>query len=625
MFYFRIVATLLLSSVFVFGANMGKNFQMRDPKRVDLQNKKVIVAPGVSMEVGDFIIKTNLKAQPSFKTYFNKSFETQFLKKPAIYTENVEAKDDKLVVTRTLIIEPKNPCDPRMLRVKGATSMCFQKSNKTIPTKVRQQFKDELAKIREKAQLSKDMPAKEKAKILSMSDEGLINYILNETPEEKVIVHESVLPLVVYKKLTPKPLNIMQSNFVMPSANMYQSNLSLSATNDLNAMGASKPKVSNIQAVGKGLNTLSQKYANKQTTARGPMTQQTSFEQFKASQSMKEDLTFNTSNEQQYKLLLGETYGKHYGDYYRIRFAKARWWHDEYYAKFSYTLGYGAGLRWPFIVDIKSNITKVEDQFQKVVPYPHKYLCLSVKDENRAIECSVEADVEVSVHGVDANEAFYRSVGIPENKIFNGKEFVFEFQASAKLYISIPGPNLSYTTPNIDLDFGSNFTSPLGDDEAKIVDFMLDGHDIGLEIGAYIGYAALDVGAFISAEDGELKIDFAGDKSENVPTTVKFTQTNQLNKFKVKEAVGRGQTQKAWGVLLNNPKYKTSFKITPQIALSIGVDVLAYEWSKRFGPVPLSAMSIDLGTYSFKQHQGTIPKPWEYLTYTIANRTRGSN
>ena len=626
MFNIRIIVMLLLVSSLGFGANMGRTFKMSDPKRVDLQNKKVIVAPGVSMEVGNFVIKTNLKAQPNFKTYFDKSFEREFLKKPAVYTETVESKDDKLVVTRTLIIEPKNPCDARMTRVKGAMSMCFKKSNKVVPANIKNQFRDELIKVRDKAQQDNSMSAKEKNKIASMSDEELINYILNETPEEKIIVHESILPLVVYKKLTPQPLNLMQPNIVMPTANQFTSNISTSSTNDLNVIGVSKVNTSKVQGnIGQNPNSLQLNNAKKQVAQKGAMTQQNSFEAFKASQSMKDDLIFETSNEQEYKLLLGETYGKHYGDYYRIRFAKERWWHDEYYAKFSYTLGYGAGLRWPFMVKVKSNITKVENQFYNNVAYPQKYLCKSVTDESKAKECAVEADVEISAYGIDADAAFYRSVGVPNNKIFEGKEFVFELQANARLYISIPGPNLNYHAPGVDLEFGSNYKSPLGNQNSRIVDFMLKGHDIGLEIGAYIGYAALDVGAFISAEEGELKVDFVGDKAENVPVFIKFNEANVAKKIQVTENVGRGSSKKAWGVLLNNPQYKTKFKITPQIALSIGVDVLAYEWSKTFGPIPLTAMSINLGTYHFKQHSGTLPQPWEYLKYTIAHRTKGSN
>lgn len=603
--FYSISLLFFFSISSVFAADLGKNFQMTNPLPAQLQNKKVLVAPGVSMEVGDFILKTNFKIAPQTKPFFNAAFEQKFLRTPAQYTEEVKATGDRLVVTRTLIIEPKDPCDSRMAEY-GVPSMCFQKKpkEKQIAKKDLEKFHAEMNLIRKKAKkLRPNDP--ETLKVLNMNDNTLFDYLINKRSKRKKIIHTSTLPLVVYKNIKAMPpLNLLKHNFTVPTQGVYKPTLG----KNVSLLSAQKKVLNNDKKV---LNNL---------TVKREMT----FNDFKISNSTEtpSPITFDTQKEETYNILLGKTWGKFDGDSKKYVFAEEGWFTDQYYAKFSYSFGLGFGLRWPFELTVGSEITDVENYRGSVEPYPQTRICNDVDSKDRASECAVKANVNFKVKGVDGDERFYQSTGIDNAEIFNAKEFVFTAQANMKFYISIPGPNISYSPSGIDFDYGENFTPPLGAQSARIVDVLLQPNQTGLKISGDIGvaevYGGLDIGAFITARNGQFIIRQWGEKSKNdCPYDLVFNNSGETVICQTSENT-RANTTTNWGLNLEYPAYKTDFVITPKVGLRIGVWVLGWDWSYSPGAVSLTALNVDLGTFHFTPHHGTT----RTFRYEIATRTK---
>lgn len=601
-----ILFILVLSSTSIIAADLGKNFSMKNPIASQLMNKEILVAPGISMQVGDFILKSNFKVLPQIKPYFNPTFERKFLTKPAQYFEEVKAIGDRLVVTRTLILDLKNPCDSRM-QAYGTTSLCFQKKpkQKNIPQKEIDKFHAEMNNIRAKAkQVRPNDP--ETLKVLKMDDDTLFDYLINKRSKQKKIIHESVLPLAVYKNIKQmQPINLLQPNFIVPTQGLY------------------KPSVQKNASLLTTQNVVLDN--NKKVINRPTVKREMTFDEFKiinSTDTPPEPITFNTHKEEKYNFLLGNTWGKYDGDYKKYVFAEEGWFTDQYYAKFTYSFGFGFGLRWPFELTVKSDITDVEGFMGSPKSYPQTRLCNDVETNDRASECAIKANVSFKAKGVNANESFYQSTGLAQDKIFNAKEFVFTAQVNMKFKISIPGPNISYNPSGIDFDYGEHFIPPLGAQSEQIVDFLLYPNQTGLKISGDIGvaevYGGLDIGAFITASNGEFRIAQWGDKSRNnCDNDIVLNSVNNTVTCQATENI-RANTSDKWGLSLQFPRYKTDFVITPQVGLRIGVWVLGWDWSYSPGAVPLTALKVDLGTFYFSAHHGTTAS----FIYEIATRTK---
>lgn len=598
----KVLIFLIISTLSVFAEDLGKKFKMQNPVEGQLLNKEIQLAPGVKMNAGNFILMTNMKKNPAINIYFDKTFEKQFLLKPAQYNEDIKAENDKLVITRTLVIEPKDPCMPG-IKDRGAVSMCFKKTTKTYSAKQKQDFTNELDKIRAKA--SSLQPDSDETKmVLAMTDDELMDYLLNKRSKRKIIIHESVIPLAVYNADTKlERLDIMSQNFVVPQTGQYTNTIS---KDDL--------KVSTVPTGMLGVNSvkLNKQQLNKQVVVKKEIT----FDDFRMNNDMNaEDITFESKKDESYKFIMGETFGKYDGDSFKYIFAEEGWFTDEYYVRFSYDFGMTMGLRFPFQADVNSEIELVETASGGVGSYPQKSLCKGAATNEEAYKCALRANMFVKAKGLDAGADFYRSAGIESSKINDGKEFVFKVQAGMKIKLSIPGPNISYSPSLADVNYSRDFKSPVGSQNSKIVDFVLGPDVTGLGIFGDIGVASvsagLDVGAYATAKNGEFSFNAKNYNSiMSCHPDMSFTDEAKEYKCQIRDAVPAGQT-KNWGVSLSDASYSSDFVLTPQVGLSVSADVLGWDWSYSFGPYPLTALSVDLGNYEFSRHSGT-PASYEF-------------
>jgi hypothetical protein len=612
----KIFLILILVVSNSFAADLGKNFQMANPSLQELQNKTIMLSPGITMNAGNYIIQTSFKVAPKIKQVFTPNFQQQFLLKKPEYTEKIESKNDRLIVERTLVLKFKDPCDPKLLN-SGLPNLCFKKKNKHYTEKQKSDFHIEMNKIRNKAkQLKPNDP--ETIKITNMSDEELIDYLLNKRTKTKKIIQKSIIPLVVYQDIKNlKPLDLQKPNFILPKTGIFTSY----KKNSNNFVIANNKNIPNS----KYNPNLQQNNTNKSKKNIKNSRPEMTFKDFLAeNQPDIKDITFNTHKESKFNILFGETIGRHYGDSFTEVFAEEGWFTDKYYAMFYYSFGLGYGLRWPFEIDISSDITDVAVASGALMPYPQKALCKRVKDESNAIQCAAKANVKIKAKGINASPSFYRNIGVSTDKIFEGKEFVFEAKAEMGLYISIPGPNISYKE-NYGFDFNKDYTPPLGNQKEKIIDFLLYPNQTGLKITGSIGvadvYAGLNIGAFVTAQNSLLMfvpaLTEATFENEHCEPIIKISSANHTMDCNIIEnTFAGGATPRKWGIGLSTPSYATDFILTPQLGIRIGVWVLGYDWNTDIGPYAIPNLSIDMGRFSFTTHEGTN----NYYFYEIAKR-----
>jgi len=324
-------------------------------------------------------------------------------------------------------------------------------------------------------------------------------------------------------------------------------------------------------------------------------------------------ITFETTQTKTKEFLNGFTWGFNFGDVYEVEFAQETWLTDRYYARFSYDLGVGIGLRFPMKLTTKSVITKVDVMGKDHgVDYPATKLCRGVTDNQNGIGCARTAKVSFKATGINGSKAYYRRVGVPEFQVFDGKEFIFKFHAGAYFYASIPGPDFSLS---FEKGFNKNrdFTTPIGATaDATLVNEMIDGSLVGLfyQLGAFgvDGVITINPGLIISARHGKVKSDIYK----------KYSRLNNGGADHLALSIPQGAYSQSisverepnaynrpWGVSLQAPVYSTELVITPQASFSIELEVAGYEWNTTIGPFVIDALSASLGRFDFQRHAGT--------------------
>ncbi|OFI35310.1 hypothetical protein BFC17_17415 [Alteromonas lipolytica] len=312
--------------------------------------------------------------------------------------------------------------------------------------------------------------------------------------------------------------------------------------------------------------------------------------------------------------MTGFTLGFEIYDRYEVVFARKKWWHDKYYAAFSYKLKAGFGSRWPFKLKAETIVTKVfAGENNQVVDYPANLLCQGVNVASRAERCAFQGKATFTAYAVEnAKTQFYKDVGLPNDKLFKGKEFVFTLGATCRFHASIPGPNIGFSCPDSlkGFDFSLDHPTQLGRTQKTLVQKVIKGKDLGFGVYYGTGYAVINPGAKLVGKDGKIKFDVkynhavnaAGNQNINSLTVNGGSKT-----LTVEENVNQGE-RVPWGVELTNPEYSVSASLVPIAEIEIGVDLGVYTWDEVFGPVEFNDLALNLGEFKFERHEGSTNK-----------------
>lgn len=276
--------------------------------------------------------------------------------------------------------------------------------------------------------------------------------------------------------------------------------------------------------------------------------------------------------------LTGWTLGDEIDDTWEYTLADESWWHGRYYVRVDYHLGFGFGVRAPFSVDIEhapggNNERKVS---MKVAP------------------------VDVDANGAPA----FPAVGLPESKYFDGKEFVLELEASCKLKVAIPGPDINEDCPGVKFDKSRHINPVIGNESSEIKDWWLEGDDIGLGIDVSVASASIDIGIGADVTKGKIGVKASPLQSSSIsglPSGHVWRNTRDPLEFSVK----RTTNTKSAGFRLHDPRYGFDVRVRPKLRAKVGIDVWVYEKDWTLGPWALDFLSISQ-SFQLGHHDGTV-------------------
>ncbi|MFA7399606.1 MAG: hypothetical protein WCZ98_03885 [Sideroxydans sp.] len=674
-----------------------------------LQGKKIRLGEGLSFDLHRFVSETSLINQKGYKHIFEPSFQQRYLNSPVSYTEEVKEMDDRVVVTRTMILDIKNPCDPG-LESEGI-AFCFKPSGEelncnegapTMPagafagkikndygtlmgrkpqnTPARQQAaceaKASLAKVRDKvrarlAASPNDPEARRVAPYLQMSDTQLMDHLLNKESSRKKITLTSVVPYLAYEFRKAPEVDIFDLERPLPRVNLFKLPPPSAMTNsNLDRFRAGVPRnaegramlpagmlaptitsispasgmhgdsitvqgtrmdsviepslidgaerypqailnrspthitMSNIAPAGNKIVSLA--WNGGETTAEQPYT--ITFPPLAYVPPAPGPYRFENTRDIEAKFLTGFTWARRFGNNYEVEFADETWATDRYYAKFRYLFTAGFGMRWPFRVTANSVIDRVySGDNNTVVQWPADQICKGsfqtegAEATRNAHLCAQRATVSLKAEPVDGDAAFYRDTGLPDEKIFEGKEFVLELGLTCRLYASIPGPNIGVNCPGglSGFDLGQHYSPQLGTTNADFMEEYWPGRSLGLAIDLGLGYAAFNPGVIVQGDNGTLTLDLVGLSS--TPSQASVDLKTAEKRVTVTENNARG----AWGLGIANPRYSVDLSLKPAVEVELGLDLIAFSWVRTFPPISIDAIAIDIGRADFEHHEAT--------------------
>lgn len=686
-----------------------------------IQYRTVKLGEGVFFKLNDYVAATSFRNHPTTRHFFGASFKNAFLTSDAQYSEEVQETEDRVVVTRTLVLNMKDPCAPGIEA--AGVSLCFRPKSElaagqragNYPDRVqldqRQTLRDlkggydaktkeYLAAVRAKiAQRLRDQPkdpAAAKVKgYLDMNDEELLDQLLNRAPNAKTkkIIHTSVVPFVAYEFGKLPEIDVFDLRRPLPSANRFL----FQPTNRV-APGAGVPDVRNaprfparpvitalvpergrngetITITGTHLDGVdSVKFVDGSSElplnvlsrsadrivaevhgwggekkirlgwAAGSVDSSQSFVIYfdpmvglapDPGTGDNHEYVFDNVKNLDAKYLTGFTFSKHFGDSYHIHFADETDFTDAYFANFLWRLSAGFGLRWPFEVQATSAISKVDGPGNPGSPidYPAadaSQLCSSISIEGAGANrnahfCAQAAVVKIHANGprqIDRlqlgdqfNEAFYRDTGLPDDKLFAGKEFVFELGMTCRFYASIPGPNIGPFHCPAGMEFepfagSSQFSPQLGATNKEFINLELSGRSLGLALELGIGYVGFNPGVSVGGRDGKFKLDVIPHRSQVDVPSVEFASFDADRTIHVVERASipneYGASGGYWGVDFSNPAYRVTATLTPTMSVDIGVGIGPFGWVFNTGRFSVDELSVDIASGQFERHEGTI-------------------
>ena len=515
--------------------------------RPALKSGTVKLADGVTFPATDYLSKTSFKNHALMKNVFDPNFQIRYLATPPQYTEEVYESDDRLVVTRTLIIDPKNSCDPGL--GSAGLSLCFKAP--TAPgqitwAKMSRQFDPEmllrLAEVRQKIKIRLEANVADPEAIrvkpyLNMSNEQLMDQLMNRESRVKKITTQSIVPYKTYEFKKVPPMNLLNHSLPLPTVNQFNFRPFMLA--------------------------LKQPVETAAPSSRSPA---------------------GTTVHNEMKFLSGFTYGAAFGNYYEVEFAGESWWHDRYYASFEYQISAGFGLRWPFIV---TGDALVNDKSATVG------VRASGIDANIDFYKAVGmADYQV----FDGNE-FVFQIGAICNL----------YASIPGPNIEIPcNPAI-----NKEINLGSSYAPPLGPNSGGTLfgGTTLNGRDIGLSLESQFGYAALNPGIDVIGSNGFLTLDVKGLSANTDKQSMVMAGNNGSLALNARPTPGVPTDPSIlpkYGYSLSNPRYGLTVSVVPTLAVELGVGLGPFSWSTVFGPFQISQLKYDFGEFNFPQHSGTI-------------------
>lgn len=248
------------------------------------------------------------------------------------------------------------------------------------------------------------------------------------------------------------------------------------------------------------------------------------------------------------------------------------------------------------------------------------------------------AEVEVRMKPINGTDQQYRSTGLDETLIFNGKEIVAEFGAKAGIQYLLPIVGMGDIKYEKKFDFAAYLPDSMKDGQFKpphyrenfpLVDPIVMNVDL---LGGQGNYAVDDYGFRLTAKPG-LAIGLTStDLGLNL---VDFKNNSRLNKLSYgaegmsSSSPLKGAVQVVNGVSsfsLADPYYNLALQLTPGVMLEGGLYLGASELAvDEFIVFPSLAVQVPSNGVSFDCHKGTICGRNFTINTTTGGQDRSAN
>ncbi|NOZ10528.1 MAG: hypothetical protein GXP09_05785 [Gammaproteobacteria bacterium] len=573
---------------------------------------------GVTLNFKQYLNASNLR-RTQFKPLYRPAVQNRFLTATPQYKENIVQLQDRLVVDRKLNVKLK----PGVCQLKSVplaiSNLCFKKKQGRLSAAMKADLvrvRQRLRKLSPKQTIMRGVTA---SQALAMNDLALLELMLNGG--EREVRRVSVVPLQVHSVVLEKGLRSL------PKQNLHLFNRQLrlntftpaGSSGGLRAGGAAGVTETLNKGQRAELNCRKMKYRgrhNQEPSSRQvenmarnvrksqgqPCIEKVVREMQEALETAERERARRRTKRILEKItkiaerqprhfdkkyfLTGFSDGREISDKYEITFApRVRVLGvtitDRYYARFSYYIGYGFGLRIPLTVSVKAS--------------PMKKIG---NGRGRRFEVSGGVD--------NGGQTLYRKVGLAPRYDFGGKEFVFMFTARCSFKASIPGPDPpTIRCPSIDYDAGKNFQPSLGKRRANLGNIWLNGDVTGLQLSAAIASASLDLGIAVDIKNGQFgyRVLPYGRARVKLNNSKVWRKVTDPLKFNVLRTRGSGR----WGIKIDRPRYKFNLALTPQIRINLNIDVGIYEYDHDVGPYRFDSLTISR-QLRLKAHPGTVKK-----------------
>ena len=228
-------------------------------------------------------------------------------------------------------------------------------------------------------------------------------------------------------------------------------------------------------------------------------------------------------------------------------------------------------------------------------------------------------EAALSAETFDGNADYYRSVGLSENDVQDGKELV----VLGDVYVFIEGNVLGLPFdgrfPDKPLlDFGQNFVPPYGNCGAACgfdiwIPAVLTHTNINIagiasgsgQIGFNISGAGTVAVDYESLVDGKVVPSSSGAGAAVSKNRWSSDGVGFSPKMKTDIALAESSTEKSFGYKFSNPSYTWDIVATPQVKAEAGFNLLLFKDDFTFGPYTIGALSFGLGSLELGAHAGT--------------------
>jgi hypothetical protein len=259
------------------------------------------------------------------------------------------------------------------------------------------------------------------------------------------------------------------------------------------------------------------------------------------------------------------------------------------FLRLTYTVGYGFGLRIP--LRLEGNLL------------PTRIVRSSPDDPGRDITLNLRATA------LDADENYYRSVGVPQTQLFGGQEFVLE--AGARFSYKLYALGKDWVKGSMDdgaFSRSRDFTPPLGGVSRELfsIDIPPEVTQTTLSANALKGYLQLGfvmLGSGKALSQTTLIADNAtvAQKSIQMPNSNIITEALRLQPLSP-GSPGTVQEQK-YGVRIAAPQYFLT--LMPTARVRVGMSISAGRLKRTVNTDWINVVTLNLGQIMLSPHAGT--------------------